>query len=259
MTAQNSTAMTTKKLFNATHRGTRLSFRFCAFLLLMIATVSQATVPLIRSAELRRLELIRDESIIIVDVRPEEAYAKGHIQRAKNFPASSVARAGLPLTAHIIVYCSEPTCALSMNAAKQLLASGYKKVELLDGGFGDWLKKGYPATTGSTPKNATTHRVLARGKDLRNGLKDGIEFALDVRPAGEFKSGHVAKAYNAPLEELAQHYIDLPKNKKIVVYDRVPGRAKQATAKLKSDGFDAEELAGGLAGWTRRGNKLVTK
>jgi rhodanese-related sulfurtransferase len=231
-----------------------------ALILSWVAQIATAArVPVITSGELRRLILLRDNSIIIIDVRPEEAYAKGHIQGAKNIPTNSVATAGLPLSAHIIVYCSAPACALSSNAAKQLIDAGYKRVELLEGGLGDWLKKGYPSAVGLKTRTPTPHRTLAKGKDLRKGLKNGFEFALDVRPAGEFKTGHITGAYSAPLEELAQHYIDLPKNKKIVVYDRVPGRATQATAKLRSDGFNAAELAGGLAGWAKRGNKLITK
>ncbi len=78
-------------------------------------------------------------------------------------------------------------------------------------------------------------------------------------PPKSSKLRRQAGAYNAPLEELISHYIDLPKGKKIVVYDRIEERAKQAAAKLKTDGFNAAELAYGLAGWSGRGNKLVTK
>jgi rhodanese-related sulfurtransferase len=229
---------------------------------IMLATPIRAiaaSVSTIKSAELRRWELTREPDLIVVDVRPADAFTKGHIQGAKNIQPGSVAIAGLPLAAHIVVYCSEPICALSEKAANSLISAGYMKVGLLEGGFGDWLKSGYPATMGAGTKVPVGRQTMERGRDLRRGLLDGTAFALDARPANEFKAGHVAGAYNAPLEELPTHYIDLPKGKKIVVYDRIPDRAKQATAKLKTDGFDSVELAGGLAGWNKRGNKLVTK
>jgi rhodanese-related sulfurtransferase len=102
--------------------------------------------PTITPNALRLAELNKEPNLIIVDVRAPDAFLKGHIQHARNILASNVPTASLPLKAHIIVYCSQTDCDLSSQAAQGLIASGYPKVNLLEGGFDAWLKKGYPST-----------------------------------------------------------------------------------------------------------------
>ncbi len=229
-----------------------------AVMLLCLISSGHAAAPKITPDDLRRFQLNKEPGLIIIDVRPPDAYAAGHIQGARNIQAGNVASAGLPLTAHIVVYCSEPACSLSANAAKSLTSAGYEKVNLLEGGLADWLKHAYPATTGA-PTAKSPKRAAMRTKDARKAINDGSAFALDVRPAVEFKAGHLPHAYNAPLETLESHYIDLPKNKKIVVYDRLIARSRQAFDTLKASNYDVYELPGGLAGWVKRNQPLEMK
>ena len=89
-----------------------------------------------------------DKSILIVDVQPKGAYELGHIKGAINFPwASDLKNAGdLPKDKTLILYCDCSHEEDSMDVAGQLKDKwGYTNIKLLEGGWSNWLKLGYPA------------------------------------------------------------------------------------------------------------------
>jgi rhodanese-related sulfurtransferase len=144
---------------------------------MFFSILAQAVPRTITANELRRIELTKDPELTIIDVRPAADYAKGHIQGAKNVISSAVQRAGLQRNAHIVVYCSEAECPLSSGAANSLIADGYPNVELLAGGFNEWIKRGYPVQTETNSPAieqnfARTHAKDARGTCPLSGAQD---------------------------------------------------------------------------------------
>lgn len=230
----------------------------CTILLGLCVSPVFAAVPKISCGDLRQLILIKDQKIVIVDVRPPVDFKAGHIQNAMNIPKELIAKAQLPIGGKIIVYCSEDSCPLSMSAASTLVSLGYQNVFQLDGGFGEWLKRHYPAQTGYAVK-AQVGILQMSAADARLRMEGGSLQVLDVRPIAEFKSGHLPGALNVPLEalQLTTGYLD--KNKTILVYDRLSGRSRQAAKELADTGFDAAELNGGISAWIRRNLPLEVK
>ena len=88
-----------------------------------------------------------DKSILIVDVQPKGAYDVGHIKGAINFPwASDLKNAGdLPKDKTLVLYCDCSHEEDSLDVATQLNEKwGYTNIKLLEGGWSNWLKLGYP-------------------------------------------------------------------------------------------------------------------
>lgn len=224
-----------------------------------LTTAQAAPPPTITPDALRLAELNKEPNLIIVDVRAPDAFLKGHIQHARNILAGNVPTSSLPLSAHIVVYCSQTDCDLSSHAAEGLIASGYPKVSLLEGGFDAWLKKGYPATTGPATQKQKTQRSNTTIKDASQQLQQGALLPIDIRSKLEFSAAHLPHALNAPLEELESHYIDMPKDKELLIYDSNEQRSRKAYDKLKAAGFTVTELSGGIAGWSRRKQPLEVK
>ncbi|MEK7284615.1 MAG: rhodanese-like domain-containing protein, partial [Chloroflexota bacterium] len=78
---------------------------------------------------------------------------------------------------------------------------------------------------------------------------------VDVRPAEEYRAGHVPGAISLPLPELERRLRRLSKDALIVAYCRGPYclLAPQAVAILRSRGFRARRLEDGLPEWRAAG------
>jgi rhodanese-related sulfurtransferase len=74
---------------------------------------------------------------------------------------------------------------------------------------------------------------------------------VDVRPAIEYKAGHIPKAISIPLEELEQRLAELPIDKTIIAYCRGPycAFADEALAILSERGWKVARLEEGVAEW----------
>jgi rhodanese-related sulfurtransferase/predicted transcriptional regulator len=88
---------------------------------------------------------LRDGLVTVLDVRPEDEFALGHLPGAVNIPLSKLeARLGeLPTDREVIAYCRGPYCVLSFEAAAALRARGYC-VRRLEDGYPEWKAAGLP-------------------------------------------------------------------------------------------------------------------
>ncbi|EFI52775.1 metalloregulator ArsR/SmtB family transcription factor [Afipia sp. 1NLS2] len=95
-----------------------------------------------------RTELIsrlRDGLVTVLDVRPEDEFALGHLPGAINIPLSELKdRLGeLSAEREVIAYCRGPYCVLSFEAVASLRARGYL-VRRLEDGYPEWKAAGLP-------------------------------------------------------------------------------------------------------------------
>lgn len=88
---------------------------------------------------------LRDGVVTVLDVRPEDEYALGHLPGALNIPLGKLEhRLGeLPADREVIAYCRGPYCVLSFEAVAALRARGYL-VRRLEDGYPEWRAAGFP-------------------------------------------------------------------------------------------------------------------
>ncbi|GAA1559564.1 metalloregulator ArsR/SmtB family transcription factor [Kribbella sancticallisti] len=89
-------------------------------------------------AEVTRDELLRRlkaGDVTVVDVRPGEEYAAGHIPGAVSIPVDELADrlAELPAGTTIVAYCRGSYCVMAHEAVRTLNAEGLQAVRLTDG------------------------------------------------------------------------------------------------------------------------------
>jgi rhodanese-related sulfurtransferase len=96
------------------------------------------------------------------------------------------------------------------------------------------------------------------GKELMQRVRDGEVTVLDVRPAEEYRAGHIPGARSVPVSELRKRLADLPKNREIVAYCRGPQcvMAVEAVELLRKEGFRAHRMEEGVVDWRARGWRL---
>lgn len=98
--------------------------------------------PVTREELLARTD---DSSVLVLDVRPTEEYAAGHIPGAVSVPLAELATrlASLPSDAEVVAYCRGPYCVLALQALDLLRRHGFKARRLQDG-LPEWRIAGLP-------------------------------------------------------------------------------------------------------------------
>ncbi len=93
---------------------------------------------------------IKDGQATVVDVRPPEEFAAGHLPGAVNLPLQDLARrlSELPRKAEVVAYCRGPYCLMAYEAVTRLRKRGMK-ARRLENGFPEWKLAGLPVETGA--------------------------------------------------------------------------------------------------------------
>jgi len=81
---------------------------------------------------------------------------------------------------------------------------------------------------------------------------------IDVRTVEEFQAGHIEGAHLIPLQVLADHLADIPKDKQVYVYCHSGNRSAKAATLLAGKGFkNIENIVGGIEAWKSAGYPVV--
>ena len=90
-------------------------------------------------------ERVKDGLVTVLDVRPEDEYALGHIPGAINVPLTELERRvrSLPQGREVVTYCRGAYCVLSFKAVEILRKRGVAARRLVDG-MPEWTAHGLP-------------------------------------------------------------------------------------------------------------------
>lgn len=93
------------------------------------------------------------------------------------------------------------------------------------------------------------------GDELLRRVRSGEVTVLDVRPAEEYRAGHIPGALSIPVGELKARLKELPKDRDVVAYCRGPYcvMAVEAVELLRKKGFKAHRMEQGVVDWRARG------
>jgi rhodanese-related sulfurtransferase/DNA-binding HxlR family transcriptional regulator len=96
------------------------------------------------------LNRLRRDDVVLVDVRPPEEFAAGHIEGARSIPLEELEQRleELPQDLEVIAYCRGPFCAYAHEAVRTLRDAG-REARRLEEGWPEWrlagLESGVPA------------------------------------------------------------------------------------------------------------------
>jgi ArsR family transcriptional regulator len=101
-----------------------------------------ALEPVSRRELVRRL---KDDIVTVLDVRPADEFAAGHLPTAINIPLRELPRRlrDLPADREVVAYCRGPYCVLAFEAIALLRKRGFRAKRLEDG-FPEWRAQGLP-------------------------------------------------------------------------------------------------------------------
>jgi len=159
-------------------------------------------------------------TLCIIDTRPAEDYAKGHIPGASHFDLfglSLIDTTDAPLRAfmfmihHVlelrgvseakeVIFYGENSDMRAARGVWFLEYYGHPKVNMLDGGFSAWKAAGAPIAADATPPTGATFKVterrevLATADDVLRSLDKKAVAILDTRSEAEYLGTHVRAA-----------------------------------------------------------------
>jgi hydroxyacylglutathione hydrolase len=183
--------------------------------------------------------------LMVVDARPADAYAAGHLPGTINIPAGDgfLGWAGwlLPYDRPLGLIVEE---AQLVAVRDELLLIGLDQVA------GYWtpaVLEGQSLARYERQSAAELRPVIAR-----NGV-----LLLDVRTPAEYAAGHIPGSQNIPLNRLTERLGALPVNQPVIVYCQGASRSPIAASMLQAHGWNTVvEMNDGLDGWQAAGAPL---
>ncbi len=191
---------------------------------------------------------LRDGGLVI-DTRPAEAFARGHVPGTINIPFNSsfVTWAGwlVPYGEPIHLIVDAAADGRLREAVRALALIGLDQVE---GVFGTSAVEQWPNEFGPLAMVPQV-RPEALSEEGR-----GASVVIDVRSPAEWSEGHLPGARHIPLGYLRDRLAEVPRDRRVVVQCRTGARSAIAASLLRRHGvLDVANLSGGIVGWTDAG------
>ena len=182
---------------------------------------------------------------LVVDVRPGDTYAVGHIEGALaiEFRDAFATWLGWLVPPDVPLLFVADGVPLELVIQESLLV-GYERFGgVLDGGMEAWRREGRPGRSLPT----------IGAEDAVPWLELGAQ-PVDVREPDEFALGHIAGAAHVPLGSLAQTAAELPSGRPLLTYCAAGLRSVTAASLLERLGVGpVVDLRGGYGAWRNAG------
>jgi hydroxyacylglutathione hydrolase len=191
---------------------------------------------------------------MIVDTRPAQEYAHGHLRGTVNIPlnASFVSWAGwlIPPAANLYMIVADEAPAVLTALVRSLALIGIDSVKGYFGGLAIERAKARGAML------RTIDEITPAELSQRLHSVDAV--VIDVRSAAEWAAGHLPGALHIPLGYLVDRMDSLPPSKTLITQCQSGARSAIAASLLEQHGFDrVVNLAGGIAQWRNAGFPVV--
>lgn len=194
-----------------------------------------------------RIEQVLAAGDPVVDTRPAQDFAAGHIPGSINLPLNRSFNtwAGwlLPYDTDIHLIVNDRCTHCVDEAVRDLAMIGLDRVA---GYFGTEVIESWRASRGlATVPQATPAEVRELGPEAT---------ILDVRGRAEWEHERLPGAANIPAGYLTDHLDELPRDRPLVLHCQGGGRSAIAASVLRTHGFDnIVNLTGGFNAWKAAG------
>lgn len=198
-------------------------------------------------------ERMQQPNTLILDVRHYGAFGGCHIPGSYNIDLEGklATFAGWILPQHAEILLVTHNQSAVEEACMRLYRVGLDMIPAyLEAGIPAWAMAGYPL---DDVRQLTPQKFC----EMQTG---GCEMAvIDVRMPHEYKKSHVPGALNIPVPELREYPGQLDPGMQVVLICSSGRRSSLGVSLLKRHGFkNIFNLAGGIAGYTVAGYKLVS-
>ena len=196
-------------------------------------------------ADAARIAELVAAGAVVVDVRPPDAFARGHARGAINVPLNRLfttyAGSALPYDVPLVLVTADGADARAAEAARDLALIGFDTISAC-------------ASAADAGHDETTERVASREAIARHAAGTPL---IDVRNGTEWAELRVAGARHVPFTELASRAAEFSRATPVLVYCQTGTRSVIATSMLQRLGVPATD-AGGIVAWRDAGGDVVS-
>jgi rhodanese-related sulfurtransferase len=187
---------------------------------------------------------------IILDVRHQDAFAKGHIPRAIFIGLDG---GFAPWVGALIADIKQPLLLITESGQEQEAVTRLSRVGF-DNTLG-YLKGGFDAWKKTAREYDTVTSITA--ETYRQEQKENPSPVFDVRKQNEFMSEYLENAINTPLGNINEHLNDFPENNTFYLHCAGGYRSMIAASILKSRGIhNIINIKGGFTALKESGIKI---
>ncbi len=180
------------------------------------------------------------DSATVLDVRPAEAFAAGHVPGALNVPVSG---GSFGTKAGFVLRPASRSCCTQAR---------WRRRTWRHGGCAPWASSSSPGT--SPIPDASEQLEPVSVEDLNALIASGGIDLIDVREADERDAGFIPGSRHVPYRLLRSYGASVADGKPIVTICESGPRAAIAASVLSAAGVDARPVfPGGIADWQRQG------
>jgi rhodanese-related sulfurtransferase len=206
---------------------------------------------------------VRVNQFVVLDTRARMDYVRGHLVSAIWMNVDSIPKYIPMLTTEkrpMIIYDSEGV--ESLRAAIFLLRNGITNFYIMEGGFSEWLKRGFPAAIQLVIN--TSDYIDVKRKDISAeqlfliaGNYDNKTTIIDLRSRQVYREGHIEHAVSIPYVPLNEFVVQVeeqnfPRDRPLIVYCDANTRdigEKACEVLLRNLYTNVHLLNGGLEEW----------
>lgn len=180
------------------------------------------------------------EKYLVIDVRSQEEYDKGHVKYAINMPIdqfeSMIKNIEDQKDKNVVTICN--TGKKSAKAADMLVKKGFMNVYNAQG------VKDFKYKTMTMVTNV-------RGAEMQKIANEGKYTIIDARKAEDFKMGHLKGAMNIEVENIDAKMSSIAKDKPVAVYCYSGNKSMAIAQKLSDAGYKATSSLDGTKEYTQ--------
>ena len=134
----------------------------------------------------------------------------------------------------------------------------FGKVKSVFGGQPQSVRPPEPMTTESEPDEVVVPEMTVA--ELRAALAGAAPpLILDIREQYEWNQVHIADALHIPMNQVPARLADLPTDRPIAVLCAHGNRSYGVTHFLREQGFNANNVTGGITQWHVQGGEVVVQ
>lgn len=183
---------------------------------------SKPDYPTINVKDLNKKILLSkgDTSLVLLDVRTFDSYAREHIVDSINItPDEFPLNSKIDLHKQVIVIGADENDENIKKTVDELKKENFKDYLVLLGGMILWKQTGGSTVTYGDPTSFVDQSKVyyVEPEKLNEALKQNVPmFIIDVRTAEEYSKGHIPGAINIPSDDLEKRRREI-KEKRVVV------------------------------------------